>query len=152
MPQELLTLVYKIDAKLNALFGMVAIASVSLFRLTLTKEFLMSWTSQFFHSLLNGIIGNPAAVNHNPNSPIAPALNNLNQAGAQLGQTLGQLGISAVNSYLAPHVGQAGTAAADLLLVSLIEAAHQQLTPETQNKVASIGLPGATSADQTPAS
>jgi hypothetical protein len=104
----------------------------------------MSWTSQFFHSLVNGFFGAQAAQNHNPNSPIAPALNNLNQAGAQLGQTLNQLAINTVNQYLAPHVGQAGTAAADLLLVSLIEAAHQQLTPETQGKVANVGLPNGT--------
>ena len=103
----------------------------------------MSWTSQFFHSLLNGMVGNPAAVNHNPNSPIAGPLNNLNQAGAALGQTITQVGVEGVNMFLAPHVGSAGTAAADLLLVSLIEAAHAQLTPATQAKVSQIGLPGA---------
>lgn len=104
----------------------------------------MSWTSQFFHSLLNGVIGGGAVQNTNPNSPIAPALNNLNAAGNQLGSTLVQLGIDGVNAFLSQHVGQPGTAAADLLLVSLIEAAHTQLTPPTQLKVNQIGLPGAT--------
>ena len=99
----------------------------------------MSWTSQFFRSILSGALGQPAVTNTNSTSPVVPALNTFNQAGAALGASLTGAAETAANAYLEAHVGPTGTEVADLALLSLIQTATAKLTPSAQAHVATNG-------------
>jgi len=139
MLEALSSLVWKIDAKLSAIYGLAATLFVRAILSPKIKDFVMSWTSQFFRSILNGSAGLPAVTNTNSTSPIVPALNGFNQAGAALGSTLMQAAEICANSYLEAHVGPQGTAVADLALLSLIQTATAKLSPEAADHLTANG-------------
>lgn len=91
----------------------------------------MSWGSQFFASLFNGLTGGPAVVapSHPDQVPLINALNTLNQTGTQMGEVLAGTAETAVNDYLTTKVGPVGAAVADIALQALIATAASKLSP-----------------------
>lgn len=85
----------------------------------------MSWLSGFVGSFVSGLSGGAAVPtpSHPNQQPLVDALNQVNAAGATIGQTVTQAAETAVNGYLQTTIGPLGAELADVALDALIASA-----------------------------
>ena len=91
----------------------------------------MSWLTDIFHAFVNGAIGE-GVPSHDESKPLGAALNVMNTAATNLGNTLSGAAVTGVDAFLEAHVGNAGTEVANLALEALIAEAQKRLGKPAQ--------------------
>ncbi len=93
----------------------------------------MSWLSNLVHDVVNGFEGksNGPIVN-NPTSPVGTAVNALGTAVNGVSQAVGAVGASTISTVLSNEGVNAGESLADTLILGVIEAGIDKLSPGLQ--------------------